>query len=190
MSPLKESEGGGTLQRNTGGSGAQAWPTALKRVALTVNGKKVEIEVDSRMTLAELLREKLGLTGTKVGCNRAECGSCSVLLDGAPVYSCSTLAVEASGREVETIEGLAVGGKLHPIQEAFIEHDAMQCGFCSPGMIMSLKASLERNPHPTEEEIRAMVDGNLCRCGCYPNIIKAALAAAEIMSRRGGGRNG
>jgi aerobic-type carbon monoxide dehydrogenase small subunit (CoxS/CutS family) len=189
MAPLKESEGGGTLQRESGGPGAQTWPATRKHVVLKVNGIKVEMEVDSRMTLAELLREKLGLTGTKIGCNRAECGCCTVLLDNASVYSCSTLAVEASGREVETIEGLAVDGKLHPIQEAFIEHDALQCGFCSPGMILSLKASLDRNPRLSEEEIRATVDGNLCRCGCYPNIIKAALTASEMMTRRGG-RNG
>jgi aerobic-type carbon monoxide dehydrogenase small subunit (CoxS/CutS family) len=162
-------------------------PQKDQRVALTVNGKQMELDVDSRMTLAELLREKLGLMGTKVGCNRAECGSCTVLLDGQPVYSCTVLAVETAGREVLTIEGLfAAGGKLHPLQEAFIEHDALQCGFCTPGMVMSLKALLENKPRPSEEEIRKAIDGNLCRCGCYPNIIKAALAAAEKMARQGG----
>ena len=121
-----------------------------KRIALTVNGKKVERDIPSRMTLAEFLREELDLTGTKVGCNRGECGSCTVILDGDPVLSCTVLGVEASGREVLTIEGLAPEGRLHPIQEAFIEHDALQCGYCTPGMIMSVKALLDRNPNPTK----------------------------------------
>lgn len=165
-------------------------PEPVKRIALRVNGKKVERDVDSRLTLAEFLREKLGLTGTKIGCNRAECGSCTVLLDGEPVYSCTTLAVEVAGREVVTIEGLAVEGKLHPIQEAFIEHDALQCGFCTPGMIMSLTAFLESNPRPTEMDIRNTIDGNLCRCGCYPNIIRATLTAAEKIAGQRGRRDG
>ncbi len=165
-------------------------PEVVQHVSLTVNGKKVEGDVGSRMTLAEFLRERLGLTGTKVGCNRGECGSCTVLLDGSPIYSCTTLVVELAGREVMTIEGLAVDDKLHPIQEAFIEHDALQCGFCTPGMILSLKAFLERSLRPTEQEIRNAIDGNLCRCGCYPNIIKAALTAAEKMARQGGEGNG
>jgi aerobic-type carbon monoxide dehydrogenase small subunit (CoxS/CutS family) len=162
----------------------QKVPKSSKRVALTVNGKRNEVDIDFRMTLAELLRERLGLIGTKVGCNRAECGSCTVLLDGDPVYSCTVLAVEAAGREVLTIEGLTTEGKLHPLQEAFIEHDALQCGYCTPGMIMSLKALLESKLRLTEEDVRSGVDGNLCRCGCYPNIIKAALAASEKMARQ------
>lgn len=159
-------------------------PKSKKRVALTVNGKKLEVEVDSRMTLAEFLREKLGLTGTKVGCNRAECGSCTVILDGNPVYSCTALTVEAAGREVLTIEGLADEGELHPLQEAFIEHDALQCGYCTPGMMMSVKALLDRNPNPTEDDVRNAIDGNLCRCGAYPNIIKATLAASGKMAHQ------
>ncbi len=165
-------------------------PRLVRRLSVNVNGKHIELDVDSRMTLAEFLREKLGLTGTKVGCNRAECGSCTVLLDGNPVYSCTTLAVEAAGREVVTIEGLAVNGQLHPIQEAFIEHDALQCGFCTPGMILSLKAFLENKYRPTKEEIRMAIDGNLCRCGCYPNIIEAAKTAAEKMTLIRGRREG
>jgi carbon-monoxide dehydrogenase small subunit len=133
-------------------------PKNRKVVALTVNGNRVEAEVDSRVTLAEFLREELGLTGTKVGCNRGECGSCTVILDGNAVYSCTVLAVEAEGREVLTIEGLGKEGKLHPLQEAFVEHDALQCGYCTPGMLMSLKALLERNPHPTEEDVRNAID--------------------------------
>ena len=154
-------------------------PQSKKRISITVNGKKVEREINSRMTLAEFLREELDLTGTKVGCNRGECGSCTVLLDGIPVYSCTTLAVEASGREVLTIEGLADEGKLHPLQDAFIEHDALQCGYCTPGMLMSIKALLDRNPQPTDDDVRKATDGNFCRCGSYPNIIKATLDASK-----------
>jgi aerobic-type carbon monoxide dehydrogenase small subunit (CoxS/CutS family) len=154
-------------------------PASMKRVTLTVNGKPFDRVVESRLTLAEFLREELELTGTKVGCNRGECGSCTVILNGRPVYSCSVLAVEATGGEVLTIEGLATGGKLHPIQEAFITHDGLQCGYCTPGMIMSVKALLDRNPHPDEAEIRNAIDGNFCRCGSYPNIINATLDAAE-----------
>jgi aerobic-type carbon monoxide dehydrogenase small subunit (CoxS/CutS family) len=154
-----------------------------ERITLTVNGKKVEAEVDVRMTLAEFLRETLGLIGTKVGCNRGECGSCTVILDGQAVYSCTVLAVEAGHKSVVTIEGLMEDGKLHPLQEAFLEHDALQCGYCTPGMILSLKAFLDRNPRPTPDEIKTAIDGNACRCGCFPNIIKAALAASEKMVR-------
>jgi len=177
------------------GKGRMAPTTAPKRnmpnqhrhVALTVNGKEIDLDIDSRTTLAELLREELGLMGTKVGCNRGACGSCTVLLDGRPVYSCTVLAVETGGREVLTIEGIfGAGGKLHPLQEAFIEHDALQCGFCTPGMVMSLKSLLETKPRPSEEEVRKAIDGNLCRCGCYPNIIRAAVAAAEKMAGQGG----
>jgi aerobic-type carbon monoxide dehydrogenase small subunit (CoxS/CutS family) len=153
-----------------------------KCVSLTVNGKRVEADVDPRMTLAEFLREGLDLTGTKVGCNRGECGCCTVIVDGTPLLSCTLLAVEASGRDVLTIEGLTGEGKLHPLQEAFIEYDALQCGYCTPGMIMSVKALLDTNPHPTDQEVRRAIDGNFCRCGSYPNIIKAVLAAAEKMS--------
>lgn len=159
-------------------------PKREKNIALTVNGKKVEADVDCRVTLAEFLREELGLTGTKVGCNRGECGSCTVILDGDPVYSCTVLAVETSGREIQTIEGLGGEEKLHPLQEAFIEYDALQCGYCTPGMIMSVKALLDRNPHPTEDDIRGAIDGNLCRCGSYPNIIKATLAVSENMGHQ------
>ncbi len=159
-------------------------PKKEKSVALTVNGKKVEADVNCRVTLAEFLREELGLIGTKVGCNRGECGSCTVILDGNPVYSCTVLAVETSGREIQTIEGLTDEEKLHPLQEAFIEYDALQCGYCTPGMIMSVKALLDSNPHPTEDDVRSAIDGNLCRCGSYPNIIKATLAVSEKMGHQ------
>ena len=153
-----------------------------RHVALTVNGKKVEADIDHYMTLAEFLREELDLTGTKVGCNRGECGSCTVIIDGMPVYSCTTLAVEVHGKEVLTIEGLANDGKLHPLQEAFVEHDALQCGYCTPGMILSVKALLDKNPHPTELDVRTAIDGNLCRCGSIPNIIEATLDVSQTMT--------
>lgn len=153
-----------------------------KQISLTVNGKRVQAEVDCRMTLAEFLREGLGLTGTKVGCNRGECGSCTVILDDRPVYSCTVLAVEAAGKRILTIEGLTdEEGKLHPLQEAFIEEDALQCGYCTPGMILSLIALLRRNPHPTEGDVRNAIDGNLCRCGSFSNIMKATLKTSEKM---------
>jgi len=158
-------------------------PSGKKRIALTVNGKRVECDIDTRMTLAEFLREDLDLTGTKVGCNRGECGSCTVLLDGVPVYSCTVLGVEAAGREVLTIEGLADEGKLHLLQDAFIEHDALQCGYCTPGMLMSIKALLDRNPQPTDDDVRKATDGNFCRCGSYPNIIKATLDASKKIAQ-------
>jgi aerobic-type carbon monoxide dehydrogenase small subunit (CoxS/CutS family) len=153
-----------------------------KHVVLTVNGNRVEADVDDRMTLAELLREELDLTGTKVGCNRGECGSCTVIIDGMAVYSCTTLAVEAAGKEVVTIEGLGSGKELHPLQKAFIEHDALQCGYCTPGMILSVKALLDRNPLPTELDIRTAIDGNLCRCGSVPNILEATLEVSRKMA--------
>jgi len=153
-----------------------------KQISLTVNGKSVTAEIDCRMTLAEFLREELGLTGTKVGCNRGECGSCTVIMDGKPVYSCTVLAVEAVGKKILTIEGLTdEEGKLHPLQEAFIEEDALQCGYCTPGMILSLIALLHRNPHPTEGDVRNAIDGNLCRCGSFSNIMKATLKTSEKM---------
>ena len=159
-------------------------PQSKKQVTLNVNGRPFARVVDARLTLAEFLREELGLTGTKVGCNRGECGSCTVILNGMPVYSCSVLAVEATGGEILTIEGLAIGGKLHPIQGAFIAHDGLQCGYCTPGMIMSVKALLDRNPRPDEAEIRSAIDGNFCRCGSYPNIINATLDAAKRLTNK------
>ena len=148
-------------------------------LALTVNGRKVAADIDPCLTLAEFLREELGLLGTKVGCNRGECGSCTVVLEGEAIYSCSTLAVEAAGKSVLTVEGLRQDGRLHPLQEAFIEHDALQCGYCTPGMLMSLVALLERRPRPSEDEVRNAIDGNACRCGCFPNILRATLAASR-----------
>jgi aerobic-type carbon monoxide dehydrogenase small subunit (CoxS/CutS family) len=154
-----------------------------KRVELTINGKRVAVDVEPRRTLAELLREELGLTGTKVGCNRAECGACTVLLNGNPVYSCTVLALDASGKEVLTIEGLTQDENLHPLQEAFVDQDALQCGYSTPGMILSAKALLDRNPNPTEEDVKKAVEGNLCRCGSYPNIVGATIAASKKLAQ-------
>ena len=161
-------------------------PGKKKPISLTVNGETINAEIDCRLTLAELLREQLDLTGTKVGCNRGECGSCTVLLDGRPVYSCSLLAVEASGCEVETIEVFLKEEELHPLQKTFVDHDALQCGYCTPGMIMSAKALLDLNSSPTEDDVRKAIDGNLCRCGAYLNIIEATIEAAGMIQGKGG----
>jgi aerobic-type carbon monoxide dehydrogenase small subunit (CoxS/CutS family) len=154
-------------------------------VSLVVNGQERRVEVAPRRTLAELLREDLGLTGTKIGCNRAECGSCTVVLDGRAIFACSVLAVEAAGRSVQTVEGLAGPEGLHPLQSAFIEHDAVQCGACIPGILMSLKAllddRLDAGGEVAEQDVREAVGGNLCRCGTYPNTVKATLAAARAL---------
>lgn len=146
-----------------------------------VNGEHYEVAVKPNRTLLEVLREDLGLTGTKVGCNQGDCGSCTVLLDGKAVCSCLTLAVEAQGKEIITIEGLASNGQLHPIQQAFIDYFAIQCGYCTPGMIMSAKALLDENPDPTEDEVRRALQGNLCRCTGYVKIVEAILAVKARM---------
>ncbi|MHC4942519.1 MAG: (2Fe-2S)-binding protein [Planctomycetota bacterium] len=153
-------------------------------LSLEVNGKTVRVLVDSDTTLAEVLRSELKLTGTKVGCNHAECGSCTVLLDNKAVYSCHMLALDAAGRSVTTIEGLLTGEKLHPIQEAFLEHDGFQCGFCTSGQIMSAQALLMKNPAPGTEEVLQGMSGNICRCAAYPNIIDSVVAAAEKVRNR------
>ncbi|MFH1002688.1 MAG: (2Fe-2S)-binding protein [Chloroflexota bacterium] len=152
-----------------------------QKIVLLVNDQEWPVEVEPYLTLAECLREKLALTGVRVSCNQGDCGACTVLLDGEPVYSCMTLAVEAAGRRITTIEGLAQEGQLHPLQQAFMDNHGMQCGYCTPGMILAAKALLNRNPHPTEPEIKEGLAGNLCRCGSYQKIIKSVTAAAEVM---------
>jgi xanthine dehydrogenase YagT iron-sulfur-binding subunit len=147
-------------------------------IQLTVNGVAHRAEVEDRWTLVELLRDHLLLTGTKLGCDRGECGACTVLLDGRPVYSCSQLAVWADGRSIQTVEGLAQNDHLHPLQAAFIEHDGPQCGYCTSGQLMSAKALLDHNPHPTAEEVRAAMTGNICRCANYNRYVESVLAAA------------
>ncbi len=148
-------------------------------IALTVNGVERTVQAEPRSTLAEVLRGPLGLTGTKVPCDRGACSACTVWLDGEPVDSCMMLAVDVGGRAVTTIEGLAKGDDLHPVQAAFIEHDALQCGFCTPGMVMSCAALLQRNPHPTADDVKGAIAGHICRCGAYPHIVEAVLAAAQ-----------
>jgi carbon-monoxide dehydrogenase small subunit len=153
----------------------------LKEIKLTVNKQPYRLAVPPQRTLLEVIREDLGLTGTKEGCGLGDCGACTVLMDGQTVNSCLVLAAEADGREITTVEGLAEGGRLHPIQQAFVDHGGLQCGFCTPGMILSAKALLDKNPHPTEEEIKQGISGNLCRCTGYTKIIESIKAAAENM---------
>jgi len=152
-----------------------------KTIGLTVNGKGISLDVEVNETLLDLLRDRLDLTGSKKVCDRGECGGCTVLLDGAPVYSCMYLAVRADGRSVTTVEGLATGDRLHPVQEAFIEKDGYQCGFCTPGFLMTTAAFLKTNPEPSLDEVKQALSGNLCRCGNYAKIYGAVDAAAKKM---------
>ncbi len=163
---------------------AASAPPAAPRTSLklVVNGTEHRVEVEDRWTLVEVLRDHLALTGTKIGCDRGECGACTVLLDGKPVYSCSQLAVWADGRTVQTVEGLAHNDHLHPLQEAFIEHDGPQCGYCTSGQLMSAKALLDHNPHPTADEVRHAMTGNICRCSNYNRYVESVLAAASASS--------
>jgi aerobic carbon-monoxide dehydrogenase small subunit len=151
-------------------------------ITFTINGARERVDVPSNMTLLQMLREKLALTGTKNGCEAGECGACTVLVDGEPVNSCMMLAVEVDGRGVLTVEGLAPEGELSPLQEAFIEHNAVQCGFCTPGMLISAHALLRRKPHPTEEEVKEALVGNLCRCTGYVRIVDAIGDVAQRAS--------
>ena len=150
-----------------------------EQIKLTVNGEPCEVLVEPSDTLLQVIRDKLGLTGTKESCSLGDCGSCTVILDGKAVNSCLVLAMEANGGEVLTIEGLKEGTELHPIQKAFIEHGAIQCGFCTPGMVLSAKALLDENPTPAEEDVREAIGGNLCRCTGYVKIIEAVMAVAD-----------
>ena len=161
-----------------------------KAIELSVNGQQVQVSVGGSETLLDCLRNQLGLTGTKKGCDQGDCGACTVLVDGIPVNSCLMLAVEADGREITTIEGLAQEDGLHPLQEAFISHNAVQCGFCTPGMILTAAALLKENPHPSEAEIRHYLQGNLCRCTGYSKIVQAVQAAAQELSAESGGKGG
>lgn len=152
---------------------------ATHTIRLTVNGTSFERDVESRLLLVHLLRDQLRLTGTHIGCDTTHCGACTVLLDGEPVKSCTVLAVQADGREITTVEGLEQNGALHPIQEGFMEEHGLQCGYCTPGMLMTGFALLKSNPEPAESEIREAIAGNLCRCTGYVNIVKAIRAAAD-----------
>jgi len=152
-------------------------------ISVTVNGNKREADVDSRMLLVHFIRETLGLTGTHVGCDTSDCGACTVILDGKAIKSCTVLAVQADGKALLTVEGLSNNGKLHPVQEAFLEKHGLQCGFCTPGMLMASYWLLQRKPNPTEEEIQETISGNLCRCTGYVKIVEAVQSAAQKMHR-------
>jgi carbon-monoxide dehydrogenase small subunit len=159
-----------------------------REVTVTVNGVSRTVAVEPRRMLAGLLRDDLGLTGTNVGCDTTQCGACTVLLDGRAVKSCTVLALQADGASVTTIEGLADGDRLHPLQRAFVEHHGLQCGFCTPGMILTAADLLDRTPDPTEGEVREAIDGNLCRCTGYQAIVTSVLAGAAALREEGSGR--
>ena len=158
-------------------------PAEMTKVRLLINGRRHRLLVEPRWSLLFVLRERLGLTGTKVGCERGECGACTVLINGQPRYACMALALEAEGKEITTLEGLMKGEELGPVQQAFLEHDAFQCGYCTPGQIMAAEGLLRSNPNPSLEEIRRGVSGNLCRCGAYEHIFRAARRAAGLRKR-------
>jgi carbon-monoxide dehydrogenase small subunit len=158
----------------------------VRRIRFTINGAKKVAEVEPRLLLSHLIRRGLGLTGTHMGCDTTNCGACTVLVDGTAVKSCTMLAVQADGHAVETVEGLATPGELHPLQEGFREQHGLQCGFCTPGMMMAAKALLAANPDPTEEEVRWALSGNLCRCTGYQNIVKSVLWAAQKLRSASG----
>jgi len=156
-----------------------AEPAKSRVVSLEVNGEQIEMDVEARRLLVHVIRDDLGLTGTHVGCDTGNCGACTVHLDGAPVKSCMLLAVQADGSKIATVEGLAADGELTALQRSFNEHHALQCGYCTPGMLMSASALLERNPSPSEEEVRVAIQGNICRCTGYVNIVEAVVAAGK-----------
>jgi isoquinoline 1-oxidoreductase alpha subunit len=151
----------------------------VKAIEFTVNGRKSRVTVDTDRSLLSVLRDELDLTGTKYGCGEGQCGACTVLIDGQPARSCLTPVAAVAGKQIMTIEGLEQGGRLHPLQEAFIEAGAMQCGYCTPGMIMSAMALLRRNPNPSDQQIIQFMEGNICRCGTYPRIVAAIRKAAK-----------
>jgi aerobic-type carbon monoxide dehydrogenase small subunit (CoxS/CutS family) len=160
-------------------------PDALP-IKLDVNGEEHVVTIEPRYTLAETLREQLGLTGTKVVCDRGSCSACTVWIDGTPALACMTLTIDATGRKITTIEGLSHGEEMHPVQAAFVKHDAMQCGFCTPGMVMSCAALLERNHDPQLADVKRAVSGNLCRCGAYPKVFAATLEVAQQRKQAAG----
>jgi aerobic-type carbon monoxide dehydrogenase small subunit (CoxS/CutS family) len=173
------------MAKRTGSRGGRIRARGPEKVSikLRVNGEEYELYVEPRRTLLDALRKDLGLTGTKKGCDEGTCGACTVLIDGRASYACMMLALECEGKSIETIEGLERNGQLDPIQKAFIAEDALQCGFCTPGQVMAVKALLDSNPEPSLEQIRFSLIGNICRCGAYPKIFRAALRAAEERRR-------
>lgn len=174
----------GLLHAQTGGAKV-AGPGAVP-ITLRINGQPRNLTVEPRVTLLDALRDHLDLTGTKKVCDRATCGACTVIVDGKAMYSCTLLAIDAQGRDITTIEGLAPEGKLHAVSAAFVENDAQQCGFCTPGFVVACKAYLDRNPNPTEAQVSQALGGNLCRCGTYMGVRKAAVSAARQLAAKGG----
>ena len=174
---------GKQAEEKTPAANTRSRDITMATVTMTINGKRYSVDVEPSTSLLHVIREKLGLTGTKEVCGRGECGACTVILNGRTVYACMMLAVEAHGAKITTVEGLARGDRLHPVQEAFIRHDAYQCGFCTPGFELALKDLLDKNPRPTLEEIKKGLSGNVCRCGAYPHIFEVAL---ELAGRKGG----
>jgi len=169
---------------NVAGADVKVYGPGKVPLSLTINAKKYTAEVETRVTLLETLRHELDLTGAKRVCDRGTCGACTAIMDGKPIYSCSVLAIEAQGKAINTVEGLMEGEKLHPIQQAFVDNDGQQCGFCTPGFVVACKAFLDKNPHPTPEQVRTGLGGNLCRCGTYIGVRAAVLQAAG--SKNGG----
>jgi len=161
----------------------------LSKITLLINGRRYKLAVEPRWSLLYVLRERIGLTGTKVGCERGECGACTVLIDGKSVYSCTVLAIDAQGRDIQTIEGLAPGNGMHPVSAAFVNNDAQQCGYCTAGFVMAVKGFLGEHPNPTMEDVKHGLGGNLCRCGTYMGVRQAALEVAAA-TRMKGGKNG
>jgi len=171
---------------NVSGAEVKVFGPGKVPIQLTINGKNFSAQVEPRVTLLDALRNELDLTGAKRVCDRATCGACTVIVDGKPVYSCSVLAIEAQGKPITTVEGLMQGDTLHPVQQAFIDNDAQQCGFCTPGFVVASKAFLDKNPNPTPEQVKKGLGGNLCRCGTYMGVRAAVAQAAQ----KGGRRNG
>jgi xanthine dehydrogenase YagT iron-sulfur-binding subunit len=169
------------------GAEVQVWGPGKARFTLNVNGQPRPLELEPRVTLLEALRHELDLTGAKRVCDRGTCGTCTVIMDGKPVYSCSVLAVDARGRQITTVEGLAAEGKLHPVQQAFVDNDGQQCGFCTPGFVVACKAFLDKHPNPTPADVQKGLGGNLCRCGTYVGVGAAVIQAAQALQ---GGRRG
>jgi aerobic-type carbon monoxide dehydrogenase small subunit (CoxS/CutS family) len=177
--------GGAVLERDEAeaASSAQAGPGPA-RFTLNINGQARQVQAEPRTTLLNVLRNNLDLTGAKLVCDRGSCGACTVHVDGKPVYSCMMLAIDAQGKKITTVEGLGTPERMDPVQEAFVDHDALMCGFCTPGLVMAVRALLNKNPHPTLEQVKEACSGNLCRCGTYPRVFDAAMAASGVSRAR------